>query len=100
DGDIAQYFCARANHDIVADRGVPFAVFLAGAAQRYTLVQRDIVAHDGGLADDDSHSVVDEKAVANLCAGMDLDAGNQPGELRQGPGRELPAMDPQRSEER
>ncbi len=64
--DIAQYLGAGADHDVVADRGMPFTVFLAGAAQGHALVQRDIVAHDRGLADDHAHAVIDEEAPANL----------------------------------
>ncbi len=74
---------------------MPLTVFLSRAAQGNALVQRDIVAYDCGLANDHAHSVVDEKTSANLRARMDFDAGDQTGELRQRPGRELPAMNPQ-----
>ena len=74
---------------------MPFTMFLAGAAQRHALVQRDIVAYDRGLADDHAHSVVDEQPPPDLRAGMDFDAGDQAGGLGQRAGRELPAMDPQ-----
>ena len=33
------------------------------------MVEHDVVAHLGGLADDDAHAVVDEEAAADLCAG-------------------------------
>ena len=59
------------------------AVFLACAAEGHALVERYVVADDGGLADDDAHAVIDEKAAADFGAGMNLDSRDQPRRLRQ-----------------
>ena len=67
-------------------------VSFAGAAQGDALVERDVVADDRGLADDDAHAVIDEEAAADLRAGMNLDAGDQAGDLRQDAGHKAPAM--------
>ena len=82
DGDVAQDLRAGANHDIVADRRMPFPVFLARAAQGHALVQRDIVANDHRLAIDHTHTVVDEQTPPNLRAGMDFNTGDQARSLR------------------
>ena len=47
------------------------------------MIDQDIVADLCGLADDHAHAVVDEEPSADLRAGVDLDAGDRPGELRQ-----------------
>ena len=52
-----------------------FAVLLTGTSQGHTLIQGHIVADNGGLTDDDTVTVIDEKSFADLCTGMDLDAG-------------------------
>ena len=64
----------------------------AGAAERCALVNGHIVAHNGGLADDHAHAVVDEHALANDRAGVDLNAGKMPGKLRNDAGKELAMM--------
>jgi hypothetical protein len=45
------------------------------------MVERDIRADLGGLADDHTHAMVNEKAGTNDCARMDLDAGQVTGNL-------------------
>ena len=50
--------------------------------QRHALVQLDMAADDGGLADDDARAVVDEEPRPDLCAGVDVDAGAAVGVLR------------------
>ena len=46
------------------------------------VVDGAVVTDLGGLADDDAHAVVDEQALADLRAGMDLDTGHMPRKLR------------------
>ena len=58
------------------------------AAERHAVVDHDVVADLGGLADDHAHAVVDEEPPADGRAGMDLDAGEEPGQLGDQPGRE------------
>jgi hypothetical protein len=57
------------------------AGLLAGAAERDTLVEGDMVADDRRFADHNSHTMVDEEATADLSAGMDFDAGDKAAEL-------------------
>ena len=63
------------------------ASLLAGAAQRHALVEHHVVADLGRLADDDAHAVVDEEALADLRAGVNLDAGDQTAEVGDQRGR-------------
>ncbi len=50
------------------------AALLAGAAERHLLEDRDVVADDRRLADDDAGAVIDEDAVADRHGGVDVDA--------------------------
>ena len=63
------------------------------AAEGDALVERYVIADLGGFADHHAHAMVDEKAPADLSAGMNLDAGEKAAdvadEARQG--RETPA---------
>jgi len=67
---------------------VALAGVLAGAAQRDAVVDGAVVADLGGLAEDDAHAVIDEQALADLCAGVDLDAGLMPAVLADPAGQE------------
>jgi hypothetical protein len=58
------------------------------------VVERHVVADLGGLADHDAQPMVDEEPSADLGAGMDLDAGEEPSEVRQQPTEESPAAHP------
>ena len=62
--------------------GVALAFFLAGPAQRNALIQQDVVADLGGLADHHPHAVVDEEPPADLCARVNLDPGGRAIDLR------------------
>ena len=67
DGKGAEHLCARADEDIVADSRVTFARVFAGAAERHALIYHNIVADNGGLADNDAGAVVDKKSSAYGC---------------------------------
>ena len=98
DGDGSQNLRAGADDDIVFNRGVAFAALAAvglGAAEGNAVVHGYIVADDGGFADDDAHAVVNKEIFADLGAGVDFHAGQQPSELRQQPRRKPPALLPQ-----
>ncbi len=82
DGDVAEDLRAGADHDVVADGGVALAALFARAAQRDALVEQNVVADLGGLADHHAHAVVDEAAPSDHGAGMDLDSGHRADELR------------------
>ena len=66
----------------VAERRVALGAPRARAAERHALGQVAVVADDRRLADDDAHAVVDEEPLADLRAGVDLDAGEAPAEVR------------------
>ena len=58
---------------------VALAGLVAGAAERDALVEHTVIAHDGSLANNDAHGVVDKEVLANLRGGMNLDAGDVAG---------------------
>jgi len=80
--------------DIVLDRRVAFPVPQCGAGiagqrqrpQGDALVEADVVADDGGLADDDAGAVVDEEAFADGGTRVDVDAGQAVGVFGHDPG--------------
>src|SRR5699024_10737118 len=47
-----------------------------------TLINRAVITDFGGLANDDTQPVVNEKAPADLCPGMDFDTGQPAGKMR------------------
>src|SRR5690606_25102466 len=59
------------------------------------VVEHDVVAELGGLADDDAHAVIDEETPADGRPRVDLDARDEPGPLRDGAPQEVPAPPPQ-----
>lgn len=73
-GDGPQHLCARADDHAAFHRGVALAVILARAAQGDALIERYVVAHLGGFANDHARAVVDEHTAANLCAGVNFNA--------------------------
>jgi len=88
DDDVAEDLCAGADHNVIAEGGVAFPLFFAGAAESDSLVEEDIVADFGGFADDDAHAVIDEEAAANARAGVDFDAGEEAADLGEDAGEE------------
>ena len=72
-----------ADRDVVADRWVALDVVHRAAAEGHPVVDQHVVADLGGLADDHAHAVVDEEAPADLSAGVDLDTGDRPCDLRE-----------------
>jgi hypothetical protein len=60
---------------------VAFSAFLARSAQRNALIYKAVIADFGGLADNDSRTVVDKEPLANLRSGMNLKTGNKPCKL-------------------
>lgn len=95
DGDVSQYLGAAANGYVVAQRGVALACLIAGAAQGDALVERAVIANDRGLANNDAHGMVDEEVLADVCGGVNLDAGHMPGYLRHDAGKAFATMVPQ-----
>ena len=65
---LPRIFAPAANHHVVEQRRMALAVLLAGSAERHALVERDVVADDGGLANHHAHAVIDKQAPADLRA--------------------------------
>ena len=80
---------AGTHDDVVLQRRMPLGPPCARAAQRHALEEVAVVADDRRLADDDTHTVVDEEALADLGARMDLDAGKEAPNVRYQPRRHL-----------
>jgi hypothetical protein len=59
------------------------------------MVERAIVTDFGGLADHHAHPVVDEDPPADGGAGVDLDAREEPAEMRHQPREPLEAQAPE-----
>ena len=95
DGDVSQHLGAAANGHVIAQRGVALACFVAGAAQGDALVERTVIANDRGLANNDAHGMVDEEVLADVCGGVNLDAGHMAGYLRHDAREAFATMVPQ-----
>jgi hypothetical protein len=91
DADVAENLRAGADHHAVADGRVPFARDLASAAQRDALVKQHVVADLRGFADHHAHSMIDEEALADGRARMNLDTGHRSRELADHASRREPA---------
>ncbi len=83
DRDVAEHGCADANDHAVFQRRVTLTGLLACSAEGDPLIQRDVVADDGGLADHNAHPMVDEEAQADGGSGVDLDSGQPACDLRE-----------------
>jgi hypothetical protein len=81
--DRAQQLGAGTDHDVAADRRVALAAEETRTPERDALVERDLIAELGGLADHHAGAMVDEERAADLRRGMDLHAGRDPGEVRE-----------------
>src|SRR5208283_3968826 len=95
DGDVAENLGAATNDHSVANRGMTLSLGEVSPAQCDPLVERDVIAHLGSLADNHSHAVIDEKAAADDGAGMDLDSREPARELRECAGQKKHAVLPQ-----
>ena len=69
----AQHLGPGADDHVIFERGMTLAGVPARPTERHALVDRAIVADDGGLADSHAKAVVDEESPADTRAGMDLD---------------------------
>ena len=73
DRDVAEHFCAGRKQHAVADLGMAIAAFFAGSAERDVLEDRDVVADDRCLADDDPGCMVDEHPDAEARRRVNVD---------------------------
>ena len=60
---------------------MPLALLQADAAQRHAVVQRNIRANFGRLANDHAHAVINEKTRANFRSRVDFNARQSTGHL-------------------
>src|SRR5690348_16792239 len=72
DFDVAEYFCARSNQYTAADLGMAVLVFLAGAAERDTMEDRDVVLDDSRFTAHKTGGVVEEDTAADPGGGIDV----------------------------
>src|SRR5204862_7511160 len=90
---------SRDYDDSVADGGRTLLPALhAGrpsGAPRHTVIRGAVVAGLGGLAEHDAHAVIDGQPAAHAGAGMDLDAGQHPPDMRDEAAQEVEAALPQ-----
>src|SRR5690554_69437 len=70
--DVAKDLRPGADHHATADLRVAVAAFLAGTAQGHALENRNVVAHHGGLANDDTGAVVQHDAAADPAGRVDV----------------------------
>ena len=82
DHDIAEDLGASTDDDAVADGGMALTALCTSSAQCHALVDQHVVANLSGFADDYAGAMVDEKAVADSGAGVDLDLSKEPADLR------------------
>ena len=93
--DVAQNLCAAADEHPIQQRRMPLALLVPRAAQRHTLVERHIVAHNRGLANHHPRAVVDKHTPPNLRSRMNLNPRAEPRHLRKNPRRQFPLRAPQ-----
>ncbi len=77
----AENLGAGPDHDIVLQRGVPFAFVPACAPESHAVIQRHVGANFSRLAYDDSHAVVDEEPGTYGCARVNFNPGAGPAEM-------------------
>ncbi len=82
DSNIPQHAGAGTDHDVVANCGMPLTLLFAGSSQGHALVQGHIIADYSGLANHDTHTVINKQAAPNFRAGVDLYACNETCQLR------------------
>ena len=82
DDDVAEDLGAGPDDDVVADGRVPLTALAAGAAERDLMIEVDVVADHGGLADHHAHAVIDHESAPDLRGGMDFDAGQPSRDMR------------------
>src|SRR5262249_50217387 len=86
----------RTDDDAVSQRRVPLCTSRPrGSAERYALIECNIIANLGGLADHYTHPMIDEHALADVRSRMNLDAGQDPPHMGYEAAGEEPAVPPQ-----
>src|SRR5206468_11491785 len=81
--DWPKHLCARSDHDAVAQRRVPLSADASsriGAAQSHVLIDGDLIADVGCLADD-AKAMIEEEMSSDLCARVNVDPGQEAREV-------------------
>ena len=94
-GDTAKNGCIHANHNVIAERGMALAALFARAAERDTLIQRDVIADFARFADDHAHGVVDEETTADFRSRVNFHARHETSELARNARQAFQAVVPQ-----
>src|SRR5439155_22074675 len=71
--DGADYLCAGADGDVIAESWVALLALVARATESDALGQVAVIANDRRLADNETHAVVDEEPLAYASTRVDLD---------------------------
>ena len=77
----AQHLRARADDRTIVHGGMALDVVKRGSTQCYLVIQGHIITDFRGFSNHYALAMVDEKAAANACGGMNLNAGEGTGRL-------------------
>ena len=94
DSEGAKHLGAGTHHNPIFKGRMPLALVPAGSTQRHALIESDIIADLGCLADHDAHAVIDKETTTDLCARMNLDPGQPTAERRHQTPQPFPAHPP------
>ena len=91
----AQHLGPGADHHVFAERGVTFGALVERCpAQCYPLVDGAAITNLSRLAHHHAHGMVKEHALADLGAGVNFDAGEPAGDMRNEPAQPFEAVVP------
>src|SRR3990172_8872202 len=71
---------------------MPFLLFEGRSAHYHTLIDQTVITNLCGLSNHHPHPMIDEESSADLCPGMDLDACEPAGEVRDQTGGGIPFL--------
>src|SRR5689334_6605888 len=72
DLDIAEYLCARSDHDTTANLGMAVLVLLAGPAKRDAMQDRDVILDNSGFTADETGGVVQKDTPTDPGGRIDI----------------------------
>jgi hypothetical protein len=78
---IPENLSPHSNGHLWLEGGVALTSRFSGSTEGHALIQRAVVAHNRSFANDDSHAMINEHALTDACAGMDLDTGEEPAKV-------------------
>ncbi len=88
-GDGTQHLGSGPHDHTILKGGMAFALVPGGTAQGDAVVNGAVVSDFGGFADHHAVAVIDKKARAYGGAGMDLNGGNNTGQMGQKSGQQF-----------